>query len=190
MMKCYHLKTFFLFTISINLCHLNLCFSEKNSSSNTKKVVKTWKTNFQHGFENWTVKKDSPWIIEKWDDVLVKHNHTHLRFHNGANPYTLHLGSLEIIPGCPPGFRPTLFYIKFYNEIDFCVKLINYGPLLLVLFSKNCFLQHKKLSKKLNILLIFLFLTVTKEVHCLKVTFLIMSPSEPLLYSTQLPIFR
>ena len=86
-MKCYHLDTFFLFTISINLCYLDLCSSEKNSSSNSKKVVKTWKTDFQNGFENWTVKKDSPWIIEKWDDVLVKHNHTHLRFHNGAKPF-------------------------------------------------------------------------------------------------------
>ena len=91
MMKCYHLETFFLFTISINLCYLDLCFSEKNSSSNSKKVVKTWKTDFQNGFENWTVKKDSPWIIEKWDDVLVKHNHTHLRFHNGVKLFTLTL---------------------------------------------------------------------------------------------------
>ena len=94
MMKCYHLDTFFLFTILINLCYLDLCFSEKNSSRNQKnqkpkKVVKTWKTDFRNGFENWTVKKDSPWIIEKWDDVLVKHNHTHLRFHNGAKPFTL-----------------------------------------------------------------------------------------------------
>ena len=94
MMKCYHLDTFFLFTILINLCYLDLCFSEKNSSRNQKnqkpkKVVKTWKTDFQNGFENWTVKKDSPWIIEKWDDVLVKYNHTHLRFHNGAKPFTL-----------------------------------------------------------------------------------------------------
>ena len=90
-MKYYRLDTFFLFTISINLCYLDLCFSEKNSSSNSKKVVKTWKTDFQNGFENWTVKKDSPWIIEKWDDVLVKHNHTHLRFHNGVKLFTLTL---------------------------------------------------------------------------------------------------
>ena len=111
MMKCYHFDTFFLFTISINLCYLDLCFSEKkSSSSNSKKEVKTWKTDFQNGFENWTVKKDSPWIIEKWDDVLVKHNHTHLRFHNGAKPFTLRFGDLKTIRGCPLGVGPKLNY--------------------------------------------------------------------------------
>ena len=114
MMKCYHLDTFFLFTISINLCYLDLCFSEKNSSSNSKKVVKTWKTDFQNGFENWTVKKDSPWIIEKWDDVLVKHNHTHLRFHNGAKPFTLRPGDLKTIRDCPPGVGPTILNCTFH----------------------------------------------------------------------------
>ena len=122
MMKCYHLDTFFLFTISINLWHLDLCFSEKNSSSkNSKKIVKTWKTDFQNGFENWTVKKDSPWIIEKWDDVLVKHNHTHLRFHNGVKPFTLRPGDLKTIRGCPPGIGPTILNCTFHDKMDFGV---------------------------------------------------------------------
>ena len=36
--------------------------------------VKTWKSDFHNGFGSWTVEKDSPWIIEKWEILKAKYN--------------------------------------------------------------------------------------------------------------------
>ena len=66
----FYLNSLYLFVIVIKFS-----FSEKNSA----KVVKTWKTAFQNGFENWTVEKDSPWIIEKWEVLRAKYNQSRLQ---------------------------------------------------------------------------------------------------------------